>query len=120
MLDQAKMSAHIRGLDPNYIEDFFKAQIAVAKAIQFRYRADFLSEPSVEKPKDLQREVRPALLGLGGQIIKQIMAYVKTHGSIKSTLFTEFDTAINIKYVTISDKKLLFRALQKVKLLPVK
>lgn len=120
VLDQAKISAHIKGLDPAHIEDFFNAQIAVAKAIQFRYRADLLSQPSVVKPKDLQKEVRPALLDLGDQIIKQIMAYIKTHGSIDSTLFSEFDSSINIKYVTTSDKKLLFGALRKVKLLPVK
>lgn len=120
VLNQAKMSAHIGGLDPNHIEEFFRAQIAVAKAIQFRYRADLLSEPSVEKPKDLQKEVRPALLSLGDQIIKQIIMYVKIHGSIESALFSEFDAAINIKYVTTSDKKLLFRALQKIKRLPVK
>lgn len=120
VLDKAKISAQIRGLDPSHIEDFFKAQIAVAKAIQFRYRADLLSEPSVKKPKDLQKEVRPALLSLDDQIIKQIMVYVKANGSIRPTLFAEFDTAINIKYVTTSDKKLLFAALQKVKLLPAK
>ncbi|MCP3850047.1 MAG: chorismate mutase, partial [Gammaproteobacteria bacterium] len=102
------------------IEDFFEAQIAVAKAIQFRYRADLLSEPSDEKPKDLQKEVRPALLDLGDQIIEQIMMYIRTHGSIEPTLFSEFDATINIKYVTTSDKKLLFKALRKVKRLPVK
>lgn len=120
VLDQAKLSAHASGLDPSYMEDFFKAQISVAKAIQFRYRADLLSKPSHKNPKDLQKEVRPALLELGDQIIKQTLVYLKVHGSIKATLFAEFDAAIKIKYVTSADKKLLFRALQKVKLLSVK
>jgi chorismate mutase len=120
VLDKAKMSANIEGLDPDYIEDFFKAQIAVAKAIQFRYRADLLSEPSIEKPRDLQKEVRPALLDLGDRIIKNIVDYVKTHGSIRPTLLSEFNTVISMKYVAASDKKLLFEALQRVKLLPVK
>ncbi len=120
VIDQAKVSANNKGLSPNHIEDFFKAQIAVAKAIQFRYRADLLSQPSVNKPKDLQRDVRPALLSLGDQIIKQMMLYVTTYGTFKPTQFAEFDAAINIKYVTTSDKQLLYRALQKVKLLPVK
>ena len=120
VLDQAKISAQTEGLDPSQIEDFFKAQIAVAKAIQFRYRADFLSDPSVEKPKDLETEVRPAVLALGNQIIRKIAVYVRMHGPITSSLFAEFNTAINTKYVTTSDKKLLFTALQKVELLPVK
>ncbi len=120
VIDRAKKAAHNKGLDPNHIEDFFKAQIAVAKAIQFRYRADLLSLPSFEKPKDLQGEVRPALLNLGDQTIKQMMQYIKTYGSFKPALFSEFDAAINIKYVTTSDKQLLFGTLLKVKQLPVK
>ncbi len=120
VLNQAKKSAHIQGLDPNHVEEFFSVQIAVAKAIQYRYRADLLSQPSVEKPKDLLKEVRPALLDLGDQIIKHIVEYLKTHGSIKSSLFPEFDTAIKIKYLKTSEKKLLFEALQKVKVLELK
>ena len=72
VLDKAKMSAFKQGLDPDSIEGFFEAQISVAKAIQFRYRADLLFEPSVEKSKNLQNEVRPLLLELGDQIIKNI------------------------------------------------
>ena len=118
VLDKAKMSAHKQGLDPDHIEDFFKVQIAVAKAIQFRYRADLLFETSVKKSKDLQNEVRPALLKLGDHIIKKISMYLKNNGSIAPTLFSEFDAAIDIKYVTTSEKKHLFEALCKVKRLP--
>lgn len=118
VVDRAKISAHNKGLDPSYIEAFFRAQISVAKAIQFRYRADLLSIPSDKKPKDLQKEVRPALLSLGDQIIEQITQYVKVNGSFKPALFAEFDVAINVKYVSTSDKQLLFKALQEVKQLP--
>jgi chorismate mutase len=89
VLDKAKISANIEGLDPSYVGDFFKAQIATAKAIQFRYRADPLSKPSPEKPRDLQEEVRPALLDLGDKIIKNIVEYLKINGSIKSALLPQ-------------------------------
>ena len=118
VIEKAKASAHEQGLDPEHIEDFFKAQISVAKAIQFRYRADLLSQPSVREPKDLQKQIRPHLLKLGDQIIQQLVMYIKDYNSFKSMQLADFDAAINVKYVTISDKQVLFRALQKIKFLP--
>ncbi len=119
VIHRAIVSARDKGLDPDSVEDFFNAQISVAKAIQFRYRADILSQPSSQKPKDLQKELRPCLLSLGDQIIQQMIMYIKTYGSFKSIQFADFDAEINVRYVTASDKQLLFRALQKVKHLPV-
>ncbi|MDC1287598.1 chorismate mutase [Gammaproteobacteria bacterium] len=117
VIDKAKISAHEKGLDPDSVEEFFKAQISVAKAIQFRYRADLLSQPSFREPKDLKREIRPQLLSLGDQIIQQMARYIEAYGSFKPTGFADFDAAINVAYVTTPDKQLLFEALQKVKLL---
>jgi chorismate mutase len=117
VIDKAKTSAYEKGLDPDSVEEFFKAQISVAKAIQFRYRADLLSQPSSQEPKDLQREIRPHLLSLGDQIIQQMAGYLEAHGSFKPTGFADFDAALTVGYVTVSDKQLLFRALQKVELL---
>jgi len=59
--------------------------------------------------------VRPALIRLGNQIIEQMAAYCKNHGEFQKTQFTEFNEAIIVKYVTETDKQLLFRALLKVK-----
>jgi chorismate mutase len=115
VIDKAKKSAHEKGLDPDSVEEFFKAQISVAKAIQFRYRADLLSQPSFQEPKDLKREIRPQLLSLGDQIIQQMAIYIEAL-AFKPTGFADFDAAINVEYVTASDKQLLFKALQKVKL----
>ena len=115
VVDKAKASARDIGLEPTHIEDFFKAQISVAKAIQFRFRADLLSQPSAKEPKDLKKEIRPHLLRLGDQSIQKILSYVKKHGSFKQISFSEFEAAIKVRYVTVSDKKLLFRALLKIK-----
>ena len=119
VIQRAIVSARDKGLDPDSIEDFFKAQISVAKAVQLRYRADLRSRPSSIEPKDLQKEVRPCLLRLGDQIIQQMIMYIKTHGSFKPTQFADFDSDVNVKYVTASDKQLLFNALLKVRHLPV-
>lgn len=119
VIEKAKASAYDRGLDPSSVESFFKAQISVAKAIQFRHRADFLSQPLQRKPKDLQREVRPSLIRLGDKIIEKMVMYIKARGSFKSIQFAEFDAVVNVKHVGFLDKQLLFNALQKVKEIPV-
>jgi len=122
VIDRAKVTAGDKGLAPDSVEDFFKAQIScqisVAKAIQFRYRADLLSQPSVQEPKDLKSEVRPHLLRLGDQLVEQMMMYIKTSGSFDSAQFSDFDAAIDVEYVTLLDKQILFQALQQVKYLP--
>ncbi len=115
VLDKAKASAHEHGFDPELVNDFFQAQISVAKAIQYRYRADLLSLPSFRQPQDLQNEVRPALIRLGHQIIQQMAAYCKKYGEFQQIQFSEFSETITVKYVTEMDKQLLFRALLKVK-----
>ncbi|MBT3880643.1 MAG: chorismate mutase [Candidatus Scalindua sp.] len=115
VIDKAKVFASEQGFDSGIVKDFFRAQISVAKAIQYRYRADLLSQPSFRQPRDLQKEVRPALIRLGNQIIEQMAAYCKNHGEFQKTQFTEFNEAIIVKYVTETDKQLLFRALLKVK-----
>lgn len=120
VVEKAKLSAFEKGLDPDSIEGFFRAQIAVAKAIQFRYRADFLSNPSIKEPRDLQQEIRPALLCLGNKINHQIRSYIELNGPFESEQYEIFDASIKIKHVTTSDKLLLFEALQKVKRLSAK
>ncbi|ROS05398.1 chorismate mutase [Sinobacterium caligoides] len=114
-VDNSKRSAKRNELNPAYIEAFFKAQIDVAKAIRFRSRADMLTHPSSKFPRDLITDVRPCLIHLGDQITDKMRAYLDVHGSFESASFEEFNTAINVQYVTASDKQLLFRSLRKVK-----
>jgi chorismate mutase, putative len=114
VVDESKMSAKESGLDPESIEAFFRAQISVAKAIQYRVRADLLSTPSEQQPKDLVKEVRPALIHLGDEIILGMSKYLEEHSSFRDVSFEEFSTDVNIGYVTESDKRLLYDALLKV------
>jgi len=119
VLTKATLSARKNGLDPTSTAAFFSAQIAVAKAIQFRYRADLLSRPTQKKPSDLQQEIRPALLRLGNQINQQMVEYLAVYGSFHSISFANVDKAINQRYITTADKHLLWNALQQVKPLAV-
>ena len=113
--DNARIFAIEKGLDPNSIEQFFKAQISVAKAIQYRYRAYILSHPTGKKPKNLQTEVRPKLLQLGNRINELILKHIETHGSFEFEIYSDFDSAIKVEFVSDSDKKYLFESLVSVK-----
>ncbi|WP_168204034.1 chorismate mutase [Aliikangiella coralliicola] len=116
VIKKAVITARSLGIEATQIENFFQAQIAVAKAIQYRYRADLLSKPTTRKPKDLQKFVRPELVQLGETIINKIAARIKSEGQFQPTQFSEFSEIIDVKYVSQSDKRLLFDALLKIKL----
>ena len=53
VIEKAAKSAQEFGLNRESIVAFFTSQISAAKAIQYRYRADLLSQPSSKKPRDL-------------------------------------------------------------------
>ncbi|WP_299494648.1 chorismate mutase [uncultured Shewanella sp.] len=114
VLASATHAASQLGLPANKVEVFFKAQIAVAKAIQYRYRAQWLAMPTLATPKDLQTQVRPALIQLGKQLNTELSAYVKQGGHFVPKQYQYFSDAIKVKYVTEADKKLLFNALMQV------
>ena len=119
VLASAVAHAASAGLDPASVESFFKAQIAVAKAIQYRYRAELLSMPELEPPTDLQRVVRPRLLELGGQIIERMAADLTEHGPFHESQFNAFAAAVDVSYVFDRDKRMLFDALLEVRLVEV-
>ncbi|WP_298776241.1 chorismate mutase [uncultured Shewanella sp.] len=114
VLASATQAASQLGLPANKVDDFFKAQIAVAKAIQYRYRAQWLASPVSGTPKDLNTQVRPALIKLGKQLNIELAAYVKQGGQFVTKQYQSFSDTINVKYVTDADKKLLFNALMQI------
>ncbi|AJQ94919.1 chorismate mutase [Gynuella sunshinyii] len=115
VIEQAKDAARQKGLDPSTVESFFQAQIAVAKAIQYRYRAEFLSHPTDHAARDLNSVVRPELLKLGDQIIEQIAQYQKQYGVFQPSQYDLFSQQINVDYISEGDKQLLFNALLKIR-----
>lgn len=108
------ISAQNSGIDLTHLESFIRAQMSVAKAVQYRHRADFLSNTPLRQPSDLQETVRPLLLRLNDRLIEQLAMYLESCGSFNADQYNEFEKAITVKYVTTSDKQLMFRALQEV------
>ena len=72
VLMDAVETANELGLFGPSIESFFKAQISVAKAIQYRYRADWQSESPSFVPLNLQETIRPKLSQIGKSIVDKI------------------------------------------------
>ncbi|UJF18476.1 chorismate mutase [Vibrio sp. SS-MA-C1-2] len=116
VIEKASESAQHSGLNKDSVKDFFAAQISAAKAIQYRYRADLLSQPLKHTPRDLKTEVRPALLMLGNKINQETAGYLQSGHKIDEQDWTQFEETINVKYLKESDKLALFNALKNITL----
>ena len=115
VLNSAKTAAAEKGLDADAVAGFFTAQISAAKAIQYRYRADLLSQPSQRQPLDLTAEIRPALLTLGHSISAQMAAYIAKNGRFKPSQRSRFLRIVDQQYLFKADKQRLFDGLLKIK-----
>lgn len=115
VISKAGESAKTYHLNKASIEDFTAAQISVAKAIQYRYRADLLSKPTDAKPRDLKTVIRPALIQLNNELNKSLSAYLASGHKITQNDWPEFKSTLDNHYVSESDKRMLFTALEKVK-----
>lgn len=70
VLDQSLSEADSFGLNSETVKPFIVVQMDVAKAIQYRYRADWLSSPETNwKPQDLS-EVRLKISALNTELLK--------------------------------------------------
>ncbi|MDU6286985.1 MAG: chorismate mutase, partial [Acinetobacter sp.] len=77
VLDQSLSEAESFGLNSETVKPFIVTQMNVAKAIQYRYRADWLSSPESNwKPQDLA-EVRLKISSLNTELLKNIAVELK-------------------------------------------
>lgn len=117
VIDKAKEYAATQGLHPESIGLFFSAQMSAAKAIQFRYRADLLTTSTERIPRDLNTVVRPALIALGEEILMKLVSYLTMHKSFNAEQFSLFAETLTSHYLKGEDKKFLFAALQKIRII---
>ena len=118
VLNKATEDATREGIDRESAAQFFEAQIAAAKAIQFRYRAAWLADHTIihRVPKDLNEEIRPALLRLGTQITALLGKRLREIGPFTDEDRIAFMAAINIKHLSSADEDRLFAALKELRL----
>ncbi len=118
VIKSSREQAERLGLDPDSIEHFFEAQISAAKAIQYRYRADWLSSPlpADYKPADLITVIRPALMELGNDLLISIKQFLNRGYSFSPTQEKLFVKTIATARLSQADKVKLYRGLSEIKL----
>jgi len=117
VIETAMQTAAEEGVNPGSVEHFYHTQISVAKAIQYRFRAELLSTPDNSKAADLENEIRPAISALGDKILILLADYLQKDSQISPDLRTQFNQSISNRFVSPADKKMLFDALLEVRLL---
>ena len=115
VIDKSVSMAKEQGIASQAIENFFRVQIELAKKIQGKYYQQWTEHGL---PPELQgatraelslSEIRPKLIVLGKSIIQGIASHQGEHD------FVVFNRSIDIPFVSLEDKALLFKALTSVK-----
>ncbi|MFV7444578.1 chorismate mutase [Acinetobacter pittii] len=115
VLDQSLSEADSFGLNSETVKPFIVTQMNVAKAIQYRYRADWLSSPESNwKPQDLA-EVRLKISSLNTELLKNI-AYELKKNHNKAPHGCSYMWPVQHPQLKDTDKKALCVALNKIKL----
>lgn len=116
VLDKSVADARRMGLDGSSVADFIQAQMDAAKAIQYRYRADWLATPEQGwSPRPLA-ELRPKIAELSQQILEQQVARLWTQEPLDDAEKAQFIGALGQKNLSDADKERLWKALKQVKL----
>ncbi|MCC3703872.1 chorismate mutase [Rouxiella badensis] len=116
VLQDTQKVAEGLGLDPNSVKPFIVAQMSAAKAIQYRYRADWLSTPETDwKPRPLE-SIRQDIAGLSTRILQRLAVELKANGRISPDNQAEFIAQLQQKNLNEADKILLFKTLEQVRL----
>lgn len=115
LADTQRVAASL-GLDPDSVKPFIVAQISAAKAIQYRYRTDWLAAwEKGWKPRPLE-DIRRDIASLSTRILQRLALELKTNGKISPSNQTEFIAQIQQKNLSEADKIQLFSTLEQVRL----
>ena len=118
VLDKAKKKAEKVGVASASIEGFFRAQMAAAKVIQYRYLADWtLSTKMPEgKPADLEVDLRPVLIQLDDEIVLAIKRFLDTGNRFGDEQLVEFQRIVDVEKLDQSDETALFESMRPIAL----
>lgn len=116
VLHSTQNEAASLGLDPDSVKPFIVAQMSAAKAIQYRYRADWLSTPETDwKPRPLE-SIRTDIAGLSTRILQRLAVELKANGKISPDNQAAFIAALQQKNLNEADKAQLYKTLKQVRL----
>ena len=111
VIENAVLAAESQGLIGDSIENFFITQINVAKAIQYRSLADWLSSPISKPIPDLPNQIRPKLTELGDEIVKELALLLSHEGRIGESLRASFQLHMSVNKISAAEVDLLFDSL---------
>lgn len=115
VLESAKSEAEKLGLDPGTVGPFIVAQINAAKAVEYRYLADWLAQPEAGwQPRSLDR-VRQDIAQLSKDILQQVAQDLKS-GPFTPSERPNFFKAVHEHNLKEADKQQLFSALLAIRL----
>ncbi|MCO7188895.1 MULTISPECIES: gamma subclass chorismate mutase AroQ [unclassified Pseudoalteromonas] len=114
VLSKAQEQARQQCLDTASVEAFFQAQMDAAKAIQYRYRAQWLAEGVPDKDADLV-QLRNTLNQLGAAILEVLTHHLAQHGNLTPELGPMFNAELVTANLSKHDKRKLYEALQNVR-----
>ncbi len=116
VINSAMAQAESLGLNGESIKPLMVAQINAAKAIQYRYRADWLSQPEPGwQPKPLD-DVRANIGELSTKILEQIAEELKTCKPAEMGDKAHFINTIRQHNLTSADVEAIFSTFNQVKL----
>ncbi len=116
VLRDAKELAATLGLDSQSMEQFFVAQINAAKAIQYRYRAELLTQDLPNRTVNLDATIRPELDRLGVEIVRLFAEFLRAGSILGEKQREQFTLALRSSHLTQADKSALFDAMKQVRL----
>lgn len=120
VLERAVADARAAGLDAETTRAFFRAQIAAAKAIQYRALAEWQTRRAdLPFPDAGLDAVRPRLLELGAAIVRRLAMHLGTVGPVPAGARGAFDAALAGLDLSAGDRRRLFRALRAVRAGPL-
>lgn len=116
VMDKSLAEAESLGLSGASIKPFMVAQINAAKAIQYRYRADWLSQPETHwQPKPLD-EVRTHISELSSTILRQIAQELKSCQPAEMGDKALFIKTIHQHNLKEADVEIIFTTFNQIKL----
>lgn len=107
--------AETLGLDKKSIEPFMISQINAAKAIQYRYKADWLSMPETINQYDDLKDIRLKISKLSDDILLLIANELKRNGQIKNQICL-YINKIQLHNLKDADKKIICSSLKQISL----
>ena len=114
VLESATADADSLGLKGESVRPFIQAQMDAAKAIQYRYRADWLASPEPGwQPRPLA-QVRPQIAQLSSQILQRLAERLRT-GPLGEADRAAFMASVDQVNLSAADKRRLADALLAVR-----